>query len=139
DAGGGRMKTIGLALFAAVLGAGAARADNCDKSLDAILAQSDLPQKAQTYRDLAKMCRQALQLSNVKETFVLKAGGSAVVPKQDSVSATANTLAQFCTRFPHGTVHFVNRFEKRQAASMPQAVRIGLGRSTPCQKIVGGG
>ena len=81
-----------VAALAIMLCMSAARADNCDKSRDYILASSDLPQKPQTYRDLSKMCRDTLLLSNVKEAFVLKAGAIAAVPKIDSVSATAGTL-----------------------------------------------
>ncbi len=132
------MRTPAAAL-AIMLCVSAARADNCDKSRDYILASGDLPQKPQTYRDLSKMCRDTLQLSNVKEAFVLKAGAIAAVPKIDSVAATASTLSQFCTRFPKGTLRFVNRNELRQASNTAQAVRIGVGNATPCQKIVGGG
>jgi hypothetical protein len=128
-----------VAALAIMLCMSAARADSCDKSRDYILASSDLPQKPQTYRDLSNMCRDTLLLSNVKEAFVLKAGAVAAVPKIDSVSATASTLSQFCTRFPKGTLRFVNRNELRQAANTAQAIRIGVGNATPCQKIVGGG
>ena len=133
------MKGAACTGLVALLCAGGAHADGCDKSRDYILTLSDLPQKAQTYRDLSKMCREALQLSNVKEAFVLKVGAIALFPKIDSVAATASTLAQFCTRFPKGTAHFVSRNEQRQAANTAQAVRIGIGRATPCEKIVGGG
>jgi len=132
------MRTL-VAALTIMLCMSAARADNCDKSRDYILASSDLPQKPQTYRDLSKMCRDTLLLSNVKEAFVLKAGAVAAIPKIDNVSATASTLSQFCTRFPKGTLRFVNRNELRQAANTAQAVRIGVGNATPCQKIVGGG
>ena len=133
------MRPSVAALAIIVLWTSAARADNCDKSRDYILASSDLPQKPQTYRDLSKMCRDTLLLSNVKEAFVLRVGAIAAVPKIDSVSATASTLSQFCTRFPKGMLRFVSRNELRQVANTGQAIRIGVGSATPCQKIVGGG
>ena len=118
--------------------ANAAHADSCDKSRDYILASGDLPQKPEAYRDLSKMCRETLLLSNVKDAFLLKAGAVAVVPRTDSVSATASTLSQFCSRFPKGTLHFVSRSERRQAADTARAVRIGVGNTTPCKKITRG-
>src|SRR6187549_2847743 len=81
--------------------AGTARADSCTKSRDYILENAvDLPQKPQAYQELFKNCLETLQLSNVKDAFILQAGAIAVIPRNDSVSATASTLAQFCTRFP---------------------------------------
>lgn len=128
-----------LAVLGFMICAGAAHADSCAKTRDYILASADLPQRPQIYRDLFKMCVEALTFSNVKDAFLLKAGALAVVPKIDSVAATASTLSQFCTRFPRGTLHFVDRQELREAASTAQAVRISPGASTPCEKIVGRG
>lgn len=117
---------------------GAALADSCAKSRDYILESgADLPQKPQVYQDLFKDCLETLQLSNVKDAFILQAGAIAVIPRNDSISATASTLAQFCTRFPKGDLHFVGRKLEKQAASVSRAVRLSTA-STPCTKISGG-
>ncbi|MDB5599789.1 MAG: hypothetical protein JWN71_1833 [Xanthobacteraceae bacterium] len=117
----------------------AAQADSCGKSRDYILENaSDLPQKPQVYQQLFKNCLETLQLSNVKDAFILQTGAIAVIPRNDSLSATASTLAQFCTRFPKGNLHFIGRKVQAQAASISRAVRLST-QSTPCQKISGGG
>lgn len=126
-------------VIAAVTYAAPAHADSCAKSRDLILSSGDLPQKPKTYQDLYKMCLDTLRLSNVKDAFILRAAAIAVIPKTDSVAATASTLGQFCTRYPRGMLHFVGRQELRQAASTAQAIRISPGASTPCQKITGSG
>jgi len=119
--------------------AGTAHADSCAKSRDYILENAaELPQKPQVYRDLFKDCLETLQFSNVKDAFILQAGAIAVIPRNDSVSATASTLAQFCTRFPKGNLHFIGRKIQAQAASISRAVRLST-QSTPCEKISGGG
>jgi hypothetical protein len=119
--------------------AGTAHADSCGKSRDYILENAaELPQKPQVYQELFKDCLETLQLSNVKDAFILQAGAIAVIPRNDSVSATASTLAQFCTRFPRGNLHFIGRKIQAQAASISRAVRLST-QSTPCEKISGGG
>jgi hypothetical protein len=117
-----------------------AYAESCTRSRDYVLsnAAGDLPQKPQSYQDLFKICLEATQLSNVKDAFILKDGAVAIVPKQDDVASTARTLAQFCSRFPRGTVHFVTRRELPDAAILSRAVKISSRGSTPCHKIVGG-
>jgi hypothetical protein len=118
---------------------GPAYADSCAKSRDYILESgADLLQKPQVYQDLFKDCLETLQLSNVKDAFILQGGAIAVVPRNDSVSSTASTLAQFCTRFPKGDLHFIGRKLQSQAASVSRAVRLSTA-STPCSKISGGG
>lgn len=105
--------------------AGTARADSCAKSRDYILENAaDLPQKPQAYQELFKNCLETLQLSNVKDAFILQVGAIAIIPRNDSVSATASTLAQFCTRFPKGNLHFIGRKVQPQAASISRAVRL---------------
>ncbi len=128
-----------LAAFLALAASGSALADSCAKSRDYILDSTDLPQRPQTYRTLFKVCLQTLELSNVQDAFVLKTGGIAIVPRNDSISATASTLAQFCTRFPKGHAHFVGRKERRRMARISSAVEFGAVRSTPCAQIMGGG
>jgi len=120
---------------------GAARAESCSRSRDYILnnSSSDLPQKAQTYQNLFKNCLDTLQMSNVKDAFVLKAGAVAVIPKDDSVTATANTLAQFCGRFRRGMLRFVTRRELPEAANISRAIELSTTQATHCQRINGDG
>jgi hypothetical protein len=129
------------AAFGCVVGlhAGAAQAHSCAKSLDYILTNtSEDMRRPQLYRQLYKSCLQTLQLSNVKDAFILRSGAIAVLPGNSSVPATAGTLAQFCTRFPHLTLRFITRKEKRLVKSTARVVQLGSSQSTPCQKITGG-
>jgi hypothetical protein len=118
-----------------------ARADSCGKSRDYILANAsqELPRSPQLYQKLYKSCLQTLQMSNVKDAFVLKSGAIAVLPRNDSVPATAGTLAQFCTQFPRQTLRFITRRELRIANNVALIVQLGTSQSTPCQKITGNG
>jgi hypothetical protein len=131
-----------LAVVAAfgLCGAHEARAESCTKSRDFILsAPFDLPRKPQAYQELFRACLDTLELSNVQDAFVLKDGAIAVLPRRDTISATASTLAQFCDRFPHGTLHFIGRKDRKRAAVMSQAVTLSSADPTPCEKIKGGG
>lgn len=117
-----------------------ARAESCGKSRDQILASaSDLPRSPRTYQELYKSCLEALQMSNVKDAFVLKVGAVAVLPRNDSLSATAGTLAQFCTRFPRETLRFIGRREARLVYDIGAIVQLTASLSTPCPKITGSG
>lgn len=118
-----------------------AQADSCAKSRDYILANAsgDLPRRSKSYQELYKSCLQTLQLPNVKDAYVLKSGAIAVLPRNDSVPATAGTLAQFCTRFPQQTLRFITRKEKRVVNNIARVVQLSTSQSTPCQKISGGG
>lgn len=114
------------------------RADSCGKSRDFILASAlDLARPSRSYQELHKHCLETLQMPNVKDAFVLTAGAIAVLPRNDSVAATAGTLAQFCMRFPKQTLRFIGRREARLAKDVAQVVRLGTSQSTPCQKITG--
>jgi hypothetical protein len=128
-----------IGILACIVAIGPARAEGCTKSRDYILDSADLPQKPERYRELFRMCLETLELSNVQDAFILKAGAVAIVPRNDSVPATASTLAQFCTRFPGGHAHFVGRKERRHVANIARAIEFGSARSTPCLKIGGGG
>lgn len=120
---------------------GAAQADSCGKSRDYIFetASDSLLRKPQSYQELYKSCLQSLQLPNVKDAFILKSGVIAVLPRDDSVAATAGTLAQFCTQFPRQTLRFITRQEARLVNNVARVVQLSTSRSTPCQKITGGG
>jgi hypothetical protein len=125
----------------AILHVNRATAESCEKSLNYILdyASDDLPQRADFYRtDLYKSCLRTLQLSNVADAFVLKVGAIAVLPRIDSVRATAGTLAQFCVLFPRLTLRFIRRQEKRIADNISRVVELPV-TSTPCEKIIDNG
>ncbi|WP_246663737.1 hypothetical protein [Tardiphaga sp. vice278] len=76
-------------------------------------------------------------MANVKDAYMLKDGGIAVTPKQDSISATAATLSRFCDNYPRSTLRFLTRREIRQTAALSAIVRISSQSSTSCQKIKG--
>ena len=94
-----------LSMVAALLLPSPARAESCSRSRDYIFANSsgELPQKPKVYQDLFKNCLDTLLMSNVKDAFILKGGAIAVIPKDDGVTATTTTLAQFCGRFAEAT------------------------------------
>jgi hypothetical protein len=122
------------------LTAGAAQAESCTKSRDYIFTSAlELPRPTRTYQDLYKGCLETLQMTNVQDAFVLAAGAIAVLPRNDSVAATAGTLAQFCTRFPRYTLRFIGRREAKLVKDIAQIVQLGASQSTPCQKLTGNG
>jgi hypothetical protein len=139
----GRSRINGICLGVAVvagLHVAPARADSCARSRDYILeSAADLTRRSQAYQELYKSCLQTLQLPNVKDAFILKSGAIAVLPRNDSVAATAGTLAQFCTRFPRQTLRFITRREMRIVNNVALVVQLSTSRSTPCQKISGSG
>jgi hypothetical protein len=108
-------------------------ADECERSRDRILEGGDLPHKPQTYQSLYRVCRETLEMSNVKGASILTAGAIAVVPRDEGIAATARTLAQFCTRFPRESIRFVLRKPPaRRAAAAVHA-------PTSCRSIAGTG
>ncbi len=132
------MRIALIAIFLA-LAAGGARADNCSKSRDYLFANpnGDLTLPPKAYEDLFKICMAAAAMSNVKDAYILKDGGIAVIAKQDSVAATAATLSQFCDDHPKATLHFLTRKELPQIKSVTSVVKIPSTSSTSCQKIKG--
>jgi hypothetical protein len=120
---------------------GTAHADSCAKSRDYILASSadDLPRRPQSYLELYKICLQSLQLSNVKDAFVLKSGAIAVLPRDDRIPATAGTLAQFCTQHPRQMLRFITKRESWLVRDIARVVELSTSQSTSCQKITGSG
>ena len=127
------------AVLALVAFAAPAGAESCTKSRDYIFMESsgELPQKSKVYQDLFKNCLDTLLMSNVKDAFILKGGAIAVIPKDDGVTATTNTLAQFCGRFRGGSLRFIARRELPEASNMARAVRISSTGSISCRKITG--
>jgi hypothetical protein len=135
------MKLLLATAILLVLATGAAQADseNCRKSREFLLGTpgGDLSLTPQAYNDLFKVCITTSAMANVKEAYMLRDGGIAVIPKQDSVSATAATLAQFCDAHPHGVLRFITRKEKLSIHSVSDVARMSSTSSTPCKKIKG--
>jgi hypothetical protein len=133
----GVMRIAFIAFFLA-LAAGSAQADNCGKSRDYLFGNlSDLTLPPKAYEDLFKVCMAAAAMSNVRDAYILKDGGIAVIAKQESVAATAATLSRFCDAYPKATLHFLTRKELQQIKSITSVVKISSGSSTSCQKIKG--
>jgi hypothetical protein len=131
------MRMALIAMFLA-LGAGGAQADSCGKSRDYLFGGlSDLPLPPKAYEDLLKVCMATATMSNVRDAYILKDGGIAVVAKQDSLAATAATLSQFCDAYPKATLHFLTPTELLQIKSVTSVVKISSTSSTSCQKIKG--
>ena len=135
------MKQMVATAMLLALATGVARADSetCRKSREYLLAAlgGDQSLTPQAYNDLFKICIAASAMPNVKEAYMLRDGGIAVLPKQDSVSATASTLAQFCDIYPHSVLRFINRKEKLAVRSVADVAQMSSTSSTPCKKIKG--
>jgi hypothetical protein len=133
------MKQLALIAVLLALAVTAARADNCGKSREYLLGSlgGDLALPPQAYEDLFKKCMAAATMTNVKDAYILRDGGIAVIAKQDSVAATAATLSQFCDAYPRATLHFLTRKELLQIGSIVSVVRISSTSSTSCEKITG--
>lgn len=130
-----------LAVIPLCLTVSVARADsnNCDKSREYLLGglAGDLEMPAQAYDGAFKICIATAAMANVKDAYVLKDGGIAVVPKRDSVPATAATLQQFCDANPRATLRFLSRREMALARTMSAIVQTSSTSATPCKKIKG--
>jgi hypothetical protein len=133
-------RLVAIAVLLA-LGSGAARAenDNCRRSREYLLGSlsGDTTLPPQAYNDLFKICTATVALPNIRDAYILKDGGIAVVAKQDSIPATAATLSQFCDAYPHGVLRFLTRKEMLQAKSIVSIVQMSSTSSTPCKKIKG--
>lgn len=121
------------------LGATAAHADSCSKSRDYLLGglggEAMMPPDA--YRSLFKVCLATASMSNVKDAYILKDGGIAVIPKQDGIAATAGTLSAFCNAYPRGTLRFITRKDQKLGTSLSRIVKLSSTSSTPCKVIKG--
>jgi hypothetical protein len=133
------MKRLALIALLLALAVNNAHAENCGRSREYLLGNLSgelaLPPKA--YDDLFRTCMAAATMANVKDAYILRDGGIAVIPKQDNVAATAATLSQFCDSYPKSTLHFLTRKEMLQVKSIVNVIRISSTSSTPCQKIKG--
>lgn len=134
------MKLV-VATAALVALSGAARADseNCRRSREYLLntPAGDLALTPQAYNELFKVCIATSAMPNVKDAYILRDGGIAAIPKLDSVSATAATLAQFCDAYPHGVLRFITRKEKLSIRSVTGVAELSSSSATPCKKIKG--
>jgi len=135
------MKRLAIvAIFFALAGTAArAEGENCRKSREHLLGSlsGDLTLPPQAYNDLFKICTAAMVMPNIRDAYILKDGGIAVVAKQDSVAATAATLSQFCDDYPRATLRFLTRKELLLAKSVASIVQISSNSSTSCKKIKG--
>jgi hypothetical protein len=133
-------RMVAIALFLTLAGNAAwADGENCLRSREYLLGSlsGDLLLPPQAYNDLFKICNTAAAMSNVRDAYILRDGGIAVVPKQDSIAATAATLSQFCDTYPRATLRFLTRKEMLLSKSIVSVVQMSSGSSTPCKKIKG--
>lgn len=133
------MKPPACAAIILTLSISASHADSCDKSRSYLLSGSggDLTLPPKQYADLFKRCLTTAAMTNVKDAYILKDGGIGVIPKQDTVAATAATLSQFCEAYPRATLHFLTKRERAGDRSVADIVRISSTSSTSCLKIKG--
>lgn len=121
------------------LGVTVAHADSCGKSRDYLLGslggEAMMPPDA--YRNLFKVCLATATMTNVKDAFILKDGGIAVIPKQDGIAATAGTLSTFCNAYPRGTLRFITRKDQKLGTSISRIVKLSSTSSTSCKAIKG--
>ena len=132
------MKWI-FALFVVLALTGPVSAESCSKSTEYIRegAADDLTQLAAHYKDLFRVCVETLMLANVKDAYVLKDGGIAIVPARTTLVATALTLAEFCQRFPNGVARILTREELRKGLTVERVVMMHSTSTTSCKKIHG--
>ncbi len=136
-----RPATALLATLLLALGAGGAEAaGGCAKSRDYILQgmAGALTKPARLYQDLFKVCLQTLDLPNVKDAYVLKAGLIAIEPRQNTLTAAAATLTRFCRRFPRSTARVFTPGEQRQARTIGLTVLMPALSAKSCQTMRGG-
>jgi hypothetical protein len=131
-------RLLAIAVLLALVGA-PVRAENCSKSREYLLGGlgGDLTLPPQAYENLFKICIATSAMANIKDAYILNDGGIAVVPKQDSVAATAATLSQFCDSNPRATLRFLTRKDLLFANTLGSIVQMSSTSSTSCQKIKG--
>jgi len=129
-----------VAVFLLVVGlANPVSAESCSKSREYILdgLAGDLAQSAGNYRELFKVCMQALAISNVKDAYVLKDGGIAIAARSNTLAATAQTLAQFCQQSPKSVARFLTPREQRNSPTVGVVVMMSSRGATSCKEISG--
>jgi hypothetical protein len=130
---------IAAAIAATALFTTPAHAESCSKSRDYLLGGlgGELPAPSEAYRNLFKVCLATTAMSNVKDAFLLRDGGIAVIPKQDGISATAAILSRFCDANPRATLRFLSRKDLARTTSIAGIVQMSSTGSTPCREIKG--
>lgn len=133
------MKVGPVVLAALLLTVSAAQASSCNKSREYLLGglAGDLQMTPQTYDGLFKVCETTASMPNVQDAFILKDGGIGVIPKQDTISATAATLSRFCDANPRATLRFISKKDLLRAKSTSQIVSLSSTGTTTCKKIKG--
>ena len=134
-----RLIAVGMLLLALMISTARAENENCRLSREYLLGSpgGDRTLTPQAYNDLFKICVATSAMPNVRDAYILRDGGIAVLPKQDSVSATAATLAQFCDAYPYAVLRFITRKEKLAIRSIAAVAQLSSTSSTPCKKIKG--
>jgi hypothetical protein len=129
-----------LAVAVGFLGFGpAAHAESCSRSLDYLMNDiGELPMPTDTYQNLFKVCQETLTMSNVKDAYVLRDGGIAVVPESNSLIATAMTLSRFCREYPRGQLRFITKGEQRKGLTTGLVVLMASADLDSCRNISGG-
>jgi hypothetical protein len=132
------MRAFGLALLLLAVST-TAQASNCNKSREYLLGglAGDLQMTPQTYDSLFKVCEATALMPNVQDAFILKDGGIGVIPKQDTIPATAATLSRFCDANPRATLRFISKKDLVLAKSTSQIVSLSSTGTTSCKKIKG--
>jgi hypothetical protein len=133
------MKQIATIALLFAVGTGVAHADNCNKSREYLLGglSGELIMPPQAYEGLFKICVTTATLPNVKDAYILKDGAIAVIPKQDTIPATAATLSRFCDANPLATLYFLSRKDLALAKTTSSIVQTSSASATPCKKIKG--
>ena|ERR1700754_2319958 len=119
--------------------ANTAHAESCTRSREYILngLAGELVATPQSYQSLFKTCMTTTELSNIKDAFILRDGGIGAIAKRDDVGATAQTLSEFCQRFPTATLRFITRSDQTRVKTMGQTVLLSSTGVTPCKQIRG--
>lgn len=132
------MKRLAAALVALGI-ASAAHAENCTRSLDYIFNDlgGSLPLTGQSYQSLFKVCQDTLKLVNVRDAYILRDGGIAVLPFDFSVIATAGTLAEFCRLHPRGRLRILGKREVKKGLTVGLVVLKSSTGLDTCQEIRG--
>lgn len=114
-------------------------ADGCMKSREYLLGgmAGDLAMPVAAYTNLFKICSATAVMPNVKNAYILKDGGIAVTPKQDTIPATAATLSQFCESHPRATLRFLTKRDLKLSHSVLDIVKISSTSATSCKKLKG--
>jgi len=134
------MQKLLLICVAFGLGCSAAQAaDGCTKSREYLLSgrAGDLTMPVTSYTKLFKTCSATATMPNVKNAYMLRDGGIAVTPKQDTVAATAATLSRFCESNPRGTLRFLSKRDLKLNRSVLDIVKISSTSATSCKKLKG--